>query len=112
MYCKNIHDFRSVQNKDLLILASIILFLTAITNILAAAFMAKNIADNAQYFAKGAPLFWWGVVYRYLVIYLVVLDHQHLHQDHLEWTGHLHHVDRGSKSDQPHHSPHIPRQCV
>ena len=112
MYCKNIHDFRSVQNKDLLILASIILFLTAITNILATAFMAKNITDNAQYFVKGAPLFWWGVVYRYLVKYIPVLDHDHLHQDHLEWPGHLHHVDRGSKPDQPDHSPHLQRQCV
>ena len=101
-----------MQNKDLLILASIILFLTAITNILATAFMAKNIGDNAQYFIKGAPLFWWGVVYRYLVSNLLVLNDGFLLQDHLEWPGHLHHVDRGSKSDQPDHSPHLQRQRV
>ena len=101
-----------MQNKDLLILASIILFLTAITNILAAAFMAKNIVDNAQYFARGALLFWWGVVYRYLVGNLLVLDHEYLPQDHLEWPGHLHHLDRGSKLDKPDHRSHLQRQCV
>ena len=101
-----------MQNNDLLILAYIILFLTAITNILAAALMAKNIGDNAQYFVKGAPLFWWGVVYRYLVSYLLVLDDDFLLQVHVEWPGHLHHLDRGSKIDQPDHSPHLQRQCV
>merc|ERR1712106_76084 len=55
---------QTYETPSLLILASICLFLVAITNILAMVFMAKNIGDNSQYFTRGAPLFWWGVVYR------------------------------------------------
>jgi len=58
---------RSYVNPGLLILASIVLFLVAISNILVMAFMAKNIGDNAQDFIRGAPLFWWGVAYRFIL---------------------------------------------
>ena len=51
----------------LLVLASILLFSIAITNILVMVFMAKNIGDNAQDFTRGAPLFWWGVAYRFIL---------------------------------------------
>ena len=46
------------------ILASITLFLIAISNIVVMFFMAKNIGDNIEDFTRGAPLFWWGVGYR------------------------------------------------
>jgi len=57
----------SYETPSLIILASICLFLIAITNILVMVFMAKNIGDNSQYFIRGAPLFWWGVVYRFIL---------------------------------------------
>jgi len=58
---------RSFVNTDLTILASIFLFLIAITNILVMVFMAKNIGDNHAVFIRGSPLFWWGVVYRVIL---------------------------------------------
>jgi len=58
---------RSYVNANLTILASIILFLIAITNILVMAFMAKNIGDNVEDFKRGAPLFWWGIAYRVIL---------------------------------------------
>eukprot|EP00092_Neocalanus_flemingeri_P040904 GFUD01044535.1.p1 GENE.GFUD01044535.1~~GFUD01044535.1.p1 ORF type:complete len:320 (+),score=89.94 GFUD01044535.1:375-1334(+) len=58
---------RSYVNPDLIILASIFLFLIAITNILVMVFMAKNIGDNAHDFTRGSPLFWWGVTYRIIL---------------------------------------------
>jgi len=54
-------------NANLTILASITLFLIAITNILVMAFMAKNIGDNVEDFKRGAPLFWWGIAYRVIL---------------------------------------------
>jgi len=58
---------RSYVNANLTILASITLFLIAITNILVMAFMAKNIGDNVEDFKRGAPLFWWGITYRVIL---------------------------------------------
>lgn len=58
---------RSYVNANLTILASITLFLIAITNILVMAFMAKNIGDNVEDFKRGAPLFWWGIAYRVIL---------------------------------------------
>jgi len=58
---------RSFVNPDLTILASIFLFLIAITNIMVMVFMAKNIGDNAGNFIHGSPLFWWGVGYRVIL---------------------------------------------
>jgi len=58
---------RSYKSPDLLILASIVLFLIAISNILVVFLMAKNIEDNAQHFSSGSPLFWWGVAYRVIL---------------------------------------------
>jgi len=58
---------RSYVNAKLTILASITLFLIAITNILVMAFMAKNIGDNVEDFKRGAPLFWWGIAYRVIL---------------------------------------------
>jgi len=55
---------RSFETTGLTILASITLFLIAISNILVMFFMAKNIGDNIDDFTRGAPLFWWGVGYR------------------------------------------------
>ena len=55
------------MNANLTILASITLFLIAITNILVMAFMAKNIGDNVEDFKRGAPLFWWGIAYRVIL---------------------------------------------
>ena len=101
---------RSTQTKSLLIVAFIILLLCAITNILAAAFLAKNIVDNQQHFVRGAALFWWGVVYRYVVTSCLQLHHDHLHQDHVEWAGHLHHLDDCCHPDKPDHSSHLCRE--
>jgi len=58
---------RSFETTGLTILASITLFLIAISNILVMFFMAKNIGDNIEDFTRGAPLFWWGVVYRVIL---------------------------------------------
>jgi len=58
---------RSFETTSLVILASILLFLIAISNILIMAFMAKNIGDNLDDFTRGAPLFWWGVGYRVIL---------------------------------------------
>jgi len=58
---------RSYVNPSLTILASITLFLIAISNILVMIFMAKNIGDNVEDFTRGAPLFWWGVTYRVIL---------------------------------------------
>jgi len=58
---------RSFETTGLTILASITLFLIAISNIVVMFFMAKNIGDNIEDFTRGAPLFWWGVVYRVIL---------------------------------------------
>jgi len=55
---------RSVENVPLTILASIVLFLVAISNILAASFLAYNIGRFCSKFARGSALFWYGVGYR------------------------------------------------
>ena len=62
-----LNDFRAYVNTSLTILASITLFLIAISNILVMVFMAKNIGDNTEVFTRGAPLFWWGVTYRVIL---------------------------------------------
>jgi len=58
---------RSFATTSLTILASIFLFLIAISNILVMAFMAKNIGDNVDEFERGNPMFWWGVAYRFIL---------------------------------------------
>jgi len=58
---------RSYQTTGLIVLASIFLFLIAITNILVMAFMAKNLTDNASDFTRGSPLFVWGVAYQVIL---------------------------------------------
>lgn len=55
---------RSAKTHSLLILAFIILLLTAVTNIMAVAFFAKNIINSEDYFERSKSMFWWGVVYR------------------------------------------------
>eukprot|EP00091_Calanus_sinicus_P021429 TRINITY_DN6350_c0_g1_i3.p1 TRINITY_DN6350_c0_g1~~TRINITY_DN6350_c0_g1_i3.p1 ORF type:complete len:256 (+),score=54.57 TRINITY_DN6350_c0_g1_i3:169-936(+) len=58
---------RGYVDPNLTILASITLFLIAISNIIVMAFMAKNIGDDVEDFTRGAPLFWWGVTYRVIL---------------------------------------------
>ena len=58
---------RSVANANLTILASLLLFLQVLTNILATAAMAINLATNAAIFARGSAMFWWGVAYRIIL---------------------------------------------
>lgn len=58
---------RSFETTGLVILASIFLFLIAISNILVMFFLAKNIGDNIEDFTRGSPLFWWGVCYRVIL---------------------------------------------
>jgi len=55
---------RAFIDENMAIVASIFLFLIAITNILVMVFMARNISHHAEEFAYKAPLFWWGVAYR------------------------------------------------
>ena len=55
---------RSYNNTIYIAAASFVLFLLAITNILAVAILARNISVNSDYFTDGSPLFMWGVWYR------------------------------------------------
>jgi len=58
---------RGYADSSLITVASVCLFLIAITNILVMVFLAKNIGDNSEDFTWGAPLFWWGVAYRFIL---------------------------------------------
>lgn len=57
---------RTINNANLTILASIILFFIAITNVLVMVFMAKNIGDNLEIFQRDS-LEWWLVFYRFVL---------------------------------------------
>ena len=56
-----------MANANLTILASVLLFLQVLTNILATAAMAVNLAANAAVFSRGSAMFWWGVAYRIIL---------------------------------------------
>jgi len=58
---------RSSLTTSLTVVASVILFLVAITNVISMVFLARNIANNTQQFAKGSSLFWYGLVYRLIL---------------------------------------------
>merc|ERR1712032_985808 len=51
-------------NNGLTILAFFILISIALSNIAVMALMARNITKYAAEFARGTPLFWWGIAYR------------------------------------------------
>jgi len=58
-------DRSSVDGYDgLTILAFFILVSIAVSNIAVMTLMARNITKYATEFARGTPLFWWGVAYR------------------------------------------------
>jgi len=60
-----IWDRSSVDGYDgLVILAFFILVSIAISNIAVMALMARNITKYTAEFARGTPLFWWGIAYR------------------------------------------------
>jgi len=58
---------RSFENVNLIILAAVILPTIAITNMLVIAFMTRNISKHCHEFQRGSPLFWWGMLYRFVV---------------------------------------------
>jgi len=55
---------RASVNVPLTILAAIVLFLVAITNILAGSFLAYNIGRHCDKFSRGGGMFWYGLGYR------------------------------------------------
>jgi len=58
-------DRSSVDGQNgLTILAFFILISIALSNIAVMALMARNITKYATEFARGTPLFWWGIAYR------------------------------------------------
>jgi len=58
-------DRSSVDGQNgLTILAFFILISIALSNIAVMALMARNITKYAAEFARGTPLFWWGIAYR------------------------------------------------
>jgi len=58
---------RTIEDKNLIILAAVILPIIAITNMMVIAFMTGNIAKHCHEFQRGSPLFWWGMLYRFVV---------------------------------------------
>merc|ERR1712226_639197 len=57
-------DRSSVKGSDnLTILAFFLLLSIVISNIAVMTLMARNITKYATEFARGSPLFWWGVAY-------------------------------------------------
>ena len=58
---------RSIEDTGLVGLSSAWLFLIAITNVMATAILARNIASYNDRFRRHQELFVWGIVYRYNV---------------------------------------------
>ena len=58
---------RSSKDVNLTILAAVVLFSIAITNIMVIAFAARNLYRHQHEFQKGGPLFWWGVLYKFIL---------------------------------------------
>ena len=58
---------RSYNNENLTILASIFLVFIATTNILVIVFMTRNLGKHSHEFQRGGPLFWWGVLFRFIL---------------------------------------------
>ena len=58
---------RSIHDVNLTILAAVILFSIAITNIAVIAFTVRNLYKHQHEFQKGGPLFWWGVLYKFIL---------------------------------------------
>ena len=58
---------RSFADTNLTILAAVILISIAITNMLVIAFFTRNLFKHQHEFQKGGPLFWWGVIYKFIL---------------------------------------------
>jgi len=58
---------RSFNDPNLTIFAAVVLITIAATNILVIAFASRNLAKHSHEFQRGGPLFWWGVLYRFVL---------------------------------------------